>query len=55
MPARPTTDIYKGKRPTELPLYQIAEAAHNLRMAPATVRSWVLGRHYRVGFDLRHF
>src|SRR5260370_14087843 len=30
----------------ELPGYSIAEAAHYLRMPPATLRSWVLGRYY---------
>jgi len=55
MPARAKADIYKGRRPTELPLYQIAEAAHYLRLPVATVRSWSVGRHYRVGSGRRHF
>lgn len=30
----------------ELPSYGIVEAAHYLRIPPATIRSWVSGRHY---------
>ena len=32
--------------PWETPIYGIPEAAHYLRMPPATLRSWVLGRDY---------
>ncbi len=32
--------------PWETPTYGIPEAAHYLRMPPATLRSWVLGRDY---------
>jgi uncharacterized protein (DUF433 family) len=40
------TDIYGGKHPRELPLYAIAEAARVVRVHPATLRTWVLGRSY---------
>jgi uncharacterized protein (DUF433 family) len=39
-------DIYGGKSPRELPLYSIAEAARVVRVHPATLRTWVLGRSY---------
>jgi uncharacterized protein (DUF433 family) len=35
-----------GSDPWALPTYGIAEAAHYLRLPAATLRSWVLGRHY---------
>jgi len=34
--------------PREIGAYSLAEAAHYLRIPAATVRSWVLGRHYPV-------
>jgi uncharacterized protein (DUF433 family) len=39
-------DIYGGKNPRELPLYTIADAARVVRIHPATLRTWVLGRSY---------
>ncbi len=30
----------------EIPSYAITEAAHYLRIPPATIRSWIAGRHY---------
>lgn len=39
-------DIYGGKRPRDLPLYTLADAARIVRVSPATLRSWVLGRRY---------
>lgn len=30
----------------EVPAYPLAEAAHYLRLAPATLRSWIVGRRY---------
>jgi uncharacterized protein (DUF433 family) len=42
----PKIDIYGGKRPRELPLYTIAEAARVVRIHPATLRTWALGRSY---------
>ncbi|MQY62848.1 MAG: DUF433 domain-containing protein [Calditrichaeota bacterium] len=39
-------DIYGGRDPREIPTYNIAEAARYLRFAPATLRSWVIGRSY---------
>lgn len=38
--------IYGGRDPIAVPAYSIAEAAHLLHVAPATLRSWVLGRRY---------
>jgi len=40
------TDIYGGKHPRDLPLYSVADAARIVRVSPATLRSWVLGRRY---------
>jgi uncharacterized protein (DUF433 family) len=39
-------DIYGGKNPRELPLYTIADAARVVRINPATLRTWALGRSY---------
>lgn len=39
-------DIYAGKSPRELPLYTIARAARVVRIHPATLRTWALGRSY---------
>ena len=39
-------DIYGGKKPRELPLYTIADAARVVRINPATLRTWALGRSY---------
>ena len=39
-------DIYGGKTPRELPLYTIADAARVVRIKPATLRTWALGRTY---------
>lgn len=39
-------DIYGGKRPRDLPLYSVADAARIVRVSPATLRTWVLGRRY---------
>lgn len=41
--------------PRELPAYTIAEAAHYLRIPPATLRSWVVGRSYPVKSGRRFF
>ena len=37
-------DIYGGKDPRDLPRYSTAEAAHYLRLPPATLKTWVHGR-----------
>jgi uncharacterized protein (DUF433 family) len=39
----------------EIPAYTIAEAAHYLLIPLATLRSWVLGRHYPVESGQRFF
>ena len=41
--------------PRELPAYGIAEAAHYLQILQATLRSWVIGRHYTAGGERRLF
>lgn len=43
---RSKPNIYGGKDPRELPAYTVAEAARYLKLAPATLRSWILGRPY---------
>ena len=37
------------------PAYTVAEAARYLKLAPATLRSWVLGRHYPTAGGDGHF
>src|SRR5947209_4237987 len=39
-------DIYGGKKPWDIPIYSVVDAAHHLQLAPATVRSWTFGRNY---------
>ncbi|MBU1698884.1 MAG: DUF433 domain-containing protein [Candidatus Eisenbacteria bacterium] len=39
----------------QMPAYGIAEAARYLRLAPATLRSWALGRHYHRGQGVAFF
>ncbi len=38
--------VRENRDPGELPSYGIAEAAHYLQLPAATLRTWVLGRHY---------
>jgi len=38
-----------GGDPSELPLYSLAEAARYLKLNPMTLRSWIVGRNYRLG------
>lgn len=40
--------LYGQSDPREVPIYSISEAAHYLRIPRATLRSWVVGRHYPV-------
>lgn len=40
------SDFYGGRRPRDLPLYSLREAARIVRIPPATLRSWVIGRPY---------
>jgi len=40
------TDIYRGKKPGDVPIYSVSEAAHYLQLPVATVRSWAIGRKY---------
>jgi len=39
----------------DVPAYPVGEAAHYLRVAPATLRSWVVGRPYPTRKGLGHF
>lgn len=48
MPSR-QVDIYGGKSPEDVPSYGISQAAHYLRLPPATIRSWTVGRSYPRG------
>jgi uncharacterized protein (DUF433 family) len=41
-----TLHIYGNRDPRELPIYGVAAAARYLRLSPATLRSWVVGRTY---------
>lgn len=41
--------------PREMPAYGIIEAAHYLRIPPATLRSWVAGRYYYTEAGRKHF
>lgn len=44
-----------AKSRRDLPAYPVAEAALYLRIAPATLRSWAVGRGYETSRGLRHF
>lgn len=39
-------DFYGGHDPRELPIYSVGSAAAYLRLSPATLKSWVVGRSY---------
>lgn len=41
-------DVYGGYDPRNIPAYSIFEAARYLLIPVGTLRSWLLGRHYRV-------
>jgi uncharacterized protein (DUF433 family) len=41
-----SANIYGGKKPGEVPIYNVSEAAHYLRLPRATIRSWAVGRRY---------
>jgi uncharacterized protein (DUF433 family) len=47
--------FYRNRDPRDLPVYSIPEAAHYLRISPATLRSWVVGRYYPVRGGRRFF
>ena len=38
--------LYEGMSPRDKPRYTLAQAARYLKIAPATLRSWVRGREY---------
>lgn len=52
---RIVSNIYGGHDPIDLPAYNIAEAARYLRIAPATLRSWIVGRSYPRGGTMAFF
>jgi hypothetical protein len=39
-------DIYGGRDPISIPADSLPEVSHLLHLAPATARSWLLGRSY---------
>lgn len=47
--------LYDGRDPRDLPAYSVGEAARYLRMPPATLRTWVVGRTYPRGSALASF
>jgi uncharacterized protein (DUF433 family) len=47
--------LYKGHDPRTQPAYTLTEAAHYINLPVATLRSWVLGRHYTKGRDGKAF
>jgi uncharacterized protein (DUF433 family) len=55
MPGRHQRGIYDGGKPSSLPLYSVAEAAHYLRLPVATVRAWAVGRDYHTESGRRRF
>lgn len=44
----PGKGFYNGHDPRDLPLYAIGDASRYLKIAPATLRSWVAGRSYQI-------
>lgn len=48
-------DLYKNTDPCQVPTYSVSEAAHYLSVPPATVRSWVAGRKYKVADGSSYF
>ena len=48
-------DLYGGGDPREMPAYTLPEAAHYTGVPLATLRSWVMGRHYPTGEGAKFF
>jgi uncharacterized protein (DUF433 family) len=48
-------NLYKNTDPRHVPTYSVSEAAHYLSVPPATVRSWVAGRPYKVTAGSKYF
>jgi uncharacterized protein (DUF433 family) len=48
-------DIYGGQDPIDVPAYSIRQAAHYLKLPPATMRAWTLGRYYPCGSEKKYF
>ncbi|MHC5723984.1 MAG: helix-turn-helix domain-containing protein, partial [Nostoc sp.] len=42
------TELYGGTDPRDIPAYSISDAARYLRIPAGTIRSWTVGRHYRI-------
>ncbi|MGC4048343.1 MAG: DUF433 domain-containing protein [Paludibaculum sp.] len=47
--------MYGGKDPRDLPVYLPTEAAFYLRVRPATLRAWALGRSYQTAGGAKRF
>ena len=45
-PVKPSSNIYAGRRPEDVPAYPFAEAAMLAGVPVSTLRSWVLGRQF---------
>ncbi len=41
-----TRDIYGGRDPREVPFYGVTQVASYLKMAPSTLRPWIVGQPY---------
>lgn len=55
MSRRRLPTLEPGRDPRELPAYSLPEATQYLRMPPATLRSWVIGRYYPTDAGKRFF
>jgi uncharacterized protein (DUF433 family) len=47
--------IYGGEDPRDVPAYGLTEAARYVKLAPATLRSWVRGRSYETSSGMGFF
>jgi uncharacterized protein (DUF433 family) len=48
-------DIYGGKDPRSIPSYSAGDAARYLNIPTSTIRSWTIGRKYKVTDGKKHF
>lgn len=42
------TELYGGIDPRDIPTYSISDAARYLHIPAGTIRSWTVGRHYKI-------